>query len=122
MIYFIRSNHQYIKIGTAVDVSSRRKSLQTGSPVKLKVKAVLPGSYETERGLHEMFSHIRHNGEWFRYTDEMKWFLRAIQENPSETNIRTLQIQSLQMRLKDKAKRLGKDHDLSQRLERIKVA
>ena len=118
MIYFIRSYNQFIKIGRSVEPDNRCKSLQTGSPIKLKVKAVLPGDYKTEKGLHEMFSHIRHNGEWFRYTDELKWFIRAIQENPELNNIKSLYIESQKMRIASKAKRLGSEHKLNKRLAR----
>ena len=118
MIYFIRSYNQFIKIGRSTEPDSRCKSLQTGSPIKLKVKAVLPGDYKTEKGLHEMFSHIRHNGEWFRYTDELKWFIRAIQENPELNNIKSLYMESQKMRISHKAKRLGSEHKLNKRLAR----
>lgn len=116
MIYFIRSYNQFIKIGRSIEPDSRRKTLQTGSPIKLKVKAVLPGDYKTEKGLHELFAHIRYNGEWFRYTDELKWFIRAIQDNPDLNNIKTLYMESQKMRIADKAKRLGTGHKLNKRL------
>lgn len=116
MIYFVRSYNKFIKIGQSIDPKSRLKRLQTGSPIKLHVKAILPGDFKTEKGLHELFSHLNVNGEWFRYTEELKWFIRAIQENPNENNIKTLHNLSLQMRLMEKSKRLGKDHKLSKRI------
>ncbi len=90
MIYFIRSYNQFIKIGTSTNVNGRLKKLQTGSPIKFKVQAILDGDYKTESGLHKMFKHIRYNGEWFKYTDELKWFIRAVQNNPNINNIKTL--------------------------------
>jgi hypothetical protein len=119
MIYFAKLDKKFIKIGTSYDVSGRMKSLQTANPFPLKVEAILEGSFQTENGLHELFKHLRYNGEWFRLTDELKWFIRAIQENPKEGNIYTLYRKSQQMRLKCKAKRLGKNHKLSKRIERI---
>jgi hypothetical protein len=116
MIYFIRSYNQFIKIGCSSEPDSRCKNLQTGSPIKLKVKAILSGDYKTEKGLHELFAHLRHNGEWFRYTDELKWFIRAIQDNPNLNNIKSLYMESQRMRISSKAKRLGKNHKLSKRL------
>ena len=62
MIYFIRSYNQFIKIGTSVDVDNRRKSLQTASPLKLHVQAVMEGNHKTEQGLHEIFAHLRKKG------------------------------------------------------------
>ena len=116
MIYFIRSYNKFIKIGTSTDPGRRLKELQTASPINFKIKAVLEGSYKTEKGLHEIFSHIHHSGEWFRYTDELKWFMRAIQENPEINNIKTLYMISQKMRIKAKAKRQGKKSKLSKRI------
>lgn len=96
------------------------KGLQTASPKKLKVKAVLEGSYQTETELHNLLVKSRvQGGEWFKTTEEIKWYIRAIQENPDITNIYTLYKVSLQMRLRAKAKRLGKKHKLSKRIEGI---
>jgi hypothetical protein len=118
LIYFIRSYNKYIKIGRSYDPTNRCKTLQTGNPVKLRVKAILPGDSKTEKALHEMFSHIHHQGEWFRYTKELKFFMRAIQENPEINNISELQKIALKMRLVAKSKRLGSNHKLSKRLAR----
>lgn len=119
MIYFIRSYNQFIKIGRSNNVDARLKGLQTGSPIKFKVKAILEGGSKTELALHQMFSHIRHNGEWFRYTDELKWFIRAIQENPKVNNIKSLYMISQKMRISNKANRLGKDHKLSKSIAKV---
>lgn len=108
MIYFIRSYNTHIKIGYSNDPEYRKRALQTSSPVKLHLQAIMPGSFQTESGLHEMFAHLRTRGEWFRYTDELKWFIRAVSENPSETNIKTLYMISQKMRILDKAKRSEK--------------
>lgn len=109
MIYFLKSREGFIKIGTSMNVSSRINSLQTSNPTELKVKAILDGSYKTEKGLHELFNHIRYRGEWFKYNDEMRYYLKAIRENPEENNIYTLYKKSQQLRISDKAKRLSKN-------------
>lgn len=119
MIYFIRQRNQFIKIGTSTSVNDRVKTLQTGNPVKLRVKAILPGDHKTETGLHEMFKHLRVAGEWFRYTDELKWFIRVIQKHPTRSNIRWLYDTALKARLEEKSRRLGNAHKLSQRIKRI---
>lgn len=109
MIYFVRSiGAPFVKIGVAADVAERVKTLQTAYPQELRVQAVLPGSFATERGLHELFESSHHKGEWFRYNDKMKYFLRAIRAHPDESNIITLYRISMQMRLNDKAKRLSR--------------
>ena len=118
MIYFIRSYNQHIKIGYSKDPVDRVKKLQTGSPIKLHVQASMLGDFKTESGLHEMFNHLRVNGEWFRYTDELKWFIRTVKSNPNVTNIKTLYMESQKLRLMEKANRLGKDHSLTKRIKR----
>ena len=121
MIYFIRSYNQFIKIGYSADPDYRKKCLQTGSPIKLHLQATLPGCFKTESGIHDMFSHLRGNGEWFKYTDELKWFIRAIQKNPEQHNIKSLYMESQKMRISDKATRLGTNHKLNKRIKRSLV-
>lgn len=119
MIYFVRSYNKHIKIGYSADPDYRRKCLQTGSPIKLHLQGTMNGNFQTEAGLHEMFDHLRVRGEWFRYADELKWFIRAVNENPSQNNIKSLLMESQKMRLLDKAKRLGENHALSKRIQGI---
>lgn len=122
MIYFITAHGlDYIKIGQSVNVESRISSLQTASPKKLQVWAVMNGSFQTESGIHDLFRHIRKNGEWFKKTDELKYFIRAIQRNPDENNIYTLYRLSLQLRLREKATRLSKNGN-RKLLEKINAA
>lgn len=116
MIYFVKNYGAFVKIGTSVSVDERCKTLQTANPRNLRVIAVLEGSFQTETGLHTLFEKSRKRGEWFKYTEEIKWFVRAIHANPDINNIYTLHKKSLQMRLTAKAKRLGKNHPLSKAL------
>ena len=106
MIYFIRRESNFVKIGYSKDVTKRIKELQTASPTPIKVLAVLPGGYKTERELHNLFYKHRKEGEWFKLVREIKYFLRAIRENPKENNIYILYKLGLRLYLKDKAKRL----------------
>lgn len=124
MIYFIEDSRKFIKIGKADDPDARLKHLQTANPSKLKIKALLEGSYQTEASLHYMFSHIKKNGEWFRYTDELKLFIAAIHNNPNIKNILELQKISLQYTIKKKAKRLKKkgNNKLSSRIKLLGMA
>ncbi len=122
MIYFVTAHGlDYIKIGQSINVESRVSTLQTASPKKLQVWAVLDGSYQTEAGIHELFKHLRKNGEWFKKTDELKYFIRAIQRNPEENNIYTLYRLSMQLRLREKAARLSKNGN-KKLLEKINSA
>jgi hypothetical protein len=106
MIYFLRSYNNHIKIGTSSQIDERVSTLQTSNPNKLHVQAILEGSFQTESELHSIFEKYRVRGEWFKYSEEIKWFIRAIQENPEINNIYTLHKKSLQMRIEAKAKRL----------------
>lgn len=54
-----------VKIGYAKDIAKRLRQLQTGSPAKLKLIAVIPGDRDVERGLHDRFADHRLHGEWF---------------------------------------------------------
>lgn len=121
MIYFIRSYNKHIKIGYSKDPIDRIKALQTGSATKLHIQAIMNGDSKTESGLHEMFNHLRVRGEWFRYTDELKWFIRSVKENPSISNIKTLYMESQKERIMAKANRLGENHNLSNRIKRSLV-
>lgn len=118
MIYFIRLGNKFIKIGYSVNPSERLKELQTGSPVKLHLQATLEGSFQTEKGLHDLFKHLRTKGEWFRYTDEIKYFIRVVNQNPV-SNIKTLYMESQKLRIKSKANRLGSNHKLSKRISEV---
>jgi hypothetical protein len=109
MIYFLKSKKtNFLKIGTSTNISNRVKSLDAANPMDLKIEAVLQGSFQTESGLHDLFSHLNRKGEWFKINDEMKYFIRAIRLNPEENNIYTLYRISQRLRITDKANRLSK--------------
>jgi hypothetical protein len=74
-VYFIQAvDDQYgpVKIGYAADVHRRLIAIQTGSPLRLRIVAVMDGAQETEAAMH-----IRHRaaridgGEWFRFTADI---------------------------------------------------
>lgn len=72
MIYFVQtSDNRFIKIGKANDPSQRLASLQTGSPVRLKLIGAVPGGHETEHAVHQRFQALRTYGEWFRASDDL---------------------------------------------------
>lgn len=68
MIYFVEAESvSMIKIGwTARAPESRLAALQTGSPVKLRLIAVMPGDREDEYNLHGRWAALWSHGEWFR--------------------------------------------------------
>ena len=72
-IYYIRcSETNFIKIGyTRGNPLSRMASLQTGTPSKLAIMAVHPGTMDMERKIHEKLAAHRVRGEWFDDSDEV---------------------------------------------------
>lgn len=55
------------KIGKAVDVGKRISDLQTSSPYKLVILAVVEGT--REKDLHARYKQFRQHGEWFCLPD-----------------------------------------------------
>ncbi len=53
------------KIGWAVDVERRAKTLQTGNPYRLQITAIIAADRRTEAGLHQLFADKKIRGEWF---------------------------------------------------------
>ena len=81
MIYFIVAGHKFVKIGYSSNPEERLKELQTGNPHKLKLMATMPGLFATESELHSTFSHLKMEGEWFRYTGNLKSCIISINDN-----------------------------------------
>lgn len=81
-IYFVLNTHcSAVKIGRAKDVDKRLKSLQSASPVRLKVLKIIDTkagkeAKNLEKSLHERFAHLRLTGEWFRYEDELLEYIK----------------------------------------------
>lgn len=66
-IYFVAAPAQgLVKIGYTTNMKERLSALLTGSPVKLDILKVIPGSYVDERGWHRRWAIYRTRGEWFR--------------------------------------------------------
>lgn len=72
-VYYIACTEtKRIKIGfTQGKVEKRLAALQTGSPTKLTVVAVHPGSDDDERRFHNRHSSKRLHGEWFEMDEEL---------------------------------------------------
>lgn len=122
MVYFIRSYcKKFIKIGTTENLQRRVKELQAGNPLPIKVLAVIEGSYQTEAGLHLIFSKQRvGKSEWFRNQGDVK-ALQKILTNPSTysfTNLKELQKILHNLRIKERANR-QKSGRLKQKIRSI---
>ena len=67
MIYAIRAGDcGPVKFGVARDPRSRLSTLQTGSPVELKLLASAPVHESNEKLIHRYLRGQRERGEWFR--------------------------------------------------------
>lgn len=71
-VYIIRAG-QFgpVKIGFAEDVSTRLVKMQSDNHETLAVIRHLVGGFVEERALHQRFSALRLQGEWFSFTHEM---------------------------------------------------
>lgn len=67
-VYFIQGDwpEGLIKIGWATKPEVRRHTMQSHSPVELKLLHYEPGTGHDERALHEKFKDWRQHGEWFK--------------------------------------------------------
>lgn len=54
-----------IKFGQALNVKSRFSSIQTGSPVRLKLHGTVYLPSDTEFAIHAHLANVRSHGEWF---------------------------------------------------------
>ncbi len=76
-VYFI-TDGDHIKIGRSNNLKNRIASLQTANPKPLKVLGVKRGAETTvERELHERFSAMRGNGEWFEDWAEIREYIES---------------------------------------------
>jgi hypothetical protein len=65
-VYIVRAEGDSpIKVGRAVNVPKRIRTLQTGNPRRLVLLRVMPGGVELEAQLHLRLREFRMQGEWF---------------------------------------------------------
>lgn len=74
-VYIVQAGGQNgpVKIGYAADesVTSRMRSLQTGSAEILTLLRLIPGMAATEAWLHNKFKDNRLRGEWFEFSEDI---------------------------------------------------
>lgn len=78
VVYFIRDEDGYIKIGTAGSAESRLAALQTAHRQRLTLLATLPGERTEELALHRRFASAHVRGEWFRPTPDLVHYIKAV--------------------------------------------
>lgn len=81
-VYFVeRGVGGPIKIGWSQDVDRRVTELQTANAELLRVIGKIPGRMRNEALMHERFSHLRMEAEWFRNSSEIHEFLASVALN-----------------------------------------
>lgn len=81
-VYFIQAiDGGPIKIGKALDIKRRLKSLQTDHYSELRVIASIPdGGVALEKTLHDRFKEYRIRGEWFEPADELIKYINILNQ------------------------------------------
>ena len=86
-VYFIKTcdNKQLVKIGKATDVDKRLSQLQTGNGSTLAVVGKIKCDSEEEAltlesTIHKAFSNLRIRGEWFRWSVNLRNFIKAVED------------------------------------------
>lgn len=74
-VYFLRIGSR-VKIGTTTNVDERIAALMTGMPGKAALSYVTKGGRQLETALHRKFAADRVRGEWFRFSDAIKQWIR----------------------------------------------
>jgi len=65
-VYVIQSRPKTpFKVGVAVNVEARLRTLQTGNPQLLRIHCVVPGDHHLEHQFHRRLVDARVTGEWF---------------------------------------------------------
>lgn len=86
VVYFAE-RHGFIKIGTTQNLPARLAAVDRGDSaipgmtiIPVMVRAVMPGGRAVERAVHELFDHLRYEGEWFLFDGPLVPFVEAIAE------------------------------------------
>lgn len=75
IIYFVGFS-RYVKIGFTTDIKSRLQCLQTACPERLIFYGSFKGTGAREKKLHAKFNGYRLQGEWFRFGEDIRKFVR----------------------------------------------
>lgn len=80
-LYFIGADVGPIKIGCSHNPKARLKELQTSSPYKLRILAILEDAGFEEAAYHQWFAAHRLHGEWFEPHDALLTEIAEINRN-----------------------------------------
>lgn len=81
-VYIIRAG-EYYKIGRTQNPEARFQELQIGNPNPIMPICLIPSiePEETEKALHERYSHCAVKGEWFMLSPQEDWELHCHPQN-----------------------------------------
>jgi len=86
-IYFVQSGPDGpIKIGFSRSHHNRFDHLQAHNARKLRLLALLDGTYEKEKEIHERFASIRLHGEWFEPAPKLLRFVNTLNRKAKGVN------------------------------------
>ncbi len=78
-IYFIlTADLEYLYIGVAVDPHTALRKLQATHPQPLNLLGHLSDRRKLGQSIHQKFSHLISQGNWFRYTEELRVHVASI--------------------------------------------
>lgn len=83
-VYFIQADRM-VKIGFSRDYTDRMRSLQTASPIRLRLLLAIHGTERQEKELHAKFSPLRKSGEWFELKGALLDYLEKFYLEQRET-------------------------------------
>lgn len=76
VVYFIQAETGgLIKIGHAMNINQRFKTIQNQCPVKLQLLTTISTTEVSEQEMHEKFAPYRQHGEWFEPSIELVTFI-----------------------------------------------
>ena len=102
-----------IKVGQAKYFVDRFAQLKTGSPVEPNVVCVFRGA-KHERDFHTKFAHLRHHGEFYYYTAELRDHIRSSElDEHRMTRDEAMALSPRVERTVDKARREKRNADLA---------
>lgn len=85
MVYFIQQGEAGpIKIGYTRNINKRLSQLQTANPEKLHLRLTIPGTFGTEKVLHDYLKPIHIRGEWYECDPVMRHIMKALEKKQIE--------------------------------------
>jgi hypothetical protein len=81
MVYFIQAGKGGpVKIGSAINVHSRLRTLQCAHYEKLAIIKVIPGKAKRERQIHKDLSAFKIRGEWFEFARDVEEYIGRLED------------------------------------------